>query len=387
MPTSLLNEDIANDYIEQAIDIERFKANLRRQTTTSLQSLERELILLLSEIDPSQGRSKVRIADLAEKIPDVVDEYYKEERKRNEEEILALLLFLRKRPQQIIEKRLSFSLMNIVLSESEVKSITRELLLEGAPAREWWERQPILAQQRVLDVVRKGVANGDELPALIAAVRGTRKNNYTDGIMALTKREAESVVVTAVQKGANDLLLATYAENADVIKSVQQKSTLDGRTTDVCKAYSGLVWSVPDFKPVGHNLPFNGGTPRHWRCRSVVIPITRSFAELRDNRLYTLTGTKVKGIDKLLDRQLAADGFSKDKIQKTKSEAQASMDGQVPKDLNYEQWLRTKSLSFQKEILGAKKYELWKKGKISFRDLVDQSGSPMTVEDLIKKYR
>jgi hypothetical protein len=64
---------------------------------------------------------------------------------------------------------------------------------------------------------------------------------------------------------------------------------------------------------------------------------------------------------------------------------QASMDGAVAGDLTYEGWLLDKPVAFQKQILGPSKWKLWKDGKINFRDLVDESARPLTIEQLEAK--
>jgi hypothetical protein len=58
------------------------------------------------------------------------------------------------------------------------------------------------------------------------------------------------------------------------------------------------------------------------------------------------------------------------------------MDGLVAQALTYEDWLKTKSEAFQKEVLGPGKWELWQKGQIRLRDLIDQRGRPLTLEEL-----
>jgi hypothetical protein len=54
----------------------------------------------------------------------------------------------------------------------------------------------------------------------------------------------------------------------------------------------------------------------------------------------------------------------------------------LPKTLTYEEWLKRKSAAFQKEVLGPGTYRLWKATKISLRDLIDQRGSPLTLDQL-----
>lgn len=64
-----------------------------------------------------------------------------------------------------------------------------------------------------------------------------------------------------------------------------------------------------------------------------------------------------------------------------------SMDGVVSDSLNYEAWLRSKPTTVQQEILGKSKWELWHLGKITFSDLVDESGRPMTLAELKENKR
>ena len=75
-----------------------------------------------------------------------------------------------------------------------------------------------------------------------------------------------------------------------------------------------------------------------------------------------------------------------EKIDEIPKSTQASMDGQVAEDLTYEQWLRKKPKAFQIEKLGPTKYELWKEDKISFTDLIDQTGRPLTVAELKESF-
>jgi hypothetical protein len=72
-------------------------------------------------------------------------------------------------------------------------------------------------------------------------------------------------------------------------------------------------------------------------------------------------------------------GFDADEL----TEGQrASMDGTVPADMTYEQWLKQKPESFQNRVLGQEKAQMWRDGEITFKDLVDQTGRPLTIEEL-----
>ena len=80
-------------------------------------------------------------------------------------------------------------------------------------------------------------------------------------------------------------------------------------------------------------------------------------------------------------------GASK-KIKEIDPGTRASMDGQVAADMTYEQWLKKKDAAepgFAKSVLGPGRYNLWKNGKLTLRDLVDQRGRELTLEQLDAK--
>jgi len=60
----------------------------------------------------------------------------------------------------------------------------------------------------------------------------------------------------------------------------------------------------------------------------------------------------------------------------------ASMDGQVPESQNFEKWIAGKPDSYADEVFGKGRAELWRQGKISVRDMVDQRGRPLPLSAL-----
>ena len=70
-------------------------------------------------------------------------------------------------------------------------------------------------------------------------------------------------------------------------------------------------------------------------CRSTTVPVTKSWKKL--------------GID----------------LEEIPAGTRASMNGQVPETLTYYEWLKTQSKNIQNEVLGIKKGELFRQGKLS----------------------
>lgn len=232
-------------------------------------------------------------------------------------------------------------------SETVLERLAGNVLIQGAPSSAWWARQGQDTAFRFAAAIRQGVAQGEANGAIIDRVVAA-----TD----VSKRGAAALVQSSVQTVANSARLATFKANRDVIRGVRQISTLDSKTTPVCVAYDGAAWDL-DGQPIdGNDLPFNAGPPRHWNCRSVLVPITKSYRQL---------GLNVPEIN---------------------DSTRASIDGQQQPGVTFKQFLEGKSESFQNELLGKGKADLWRDGKITLRDLLDQTGRPLTLAELQKKY-
>ena len=112
-----------------------------------------------------------------------------------------------------------------------------------------------------------------------------------------------------------------------------------------------MAWEL-DGTPLEGALPFNGGPPRHFNCRSSLIPVLKSFEELGLPKIDFPEGTR------------------------------ASIDGQIPADISFNDFLRGKSATFQNNLLGPAKARLWRSNKITLKQLVDVRGNPLTVAEL-----
>ena len=111
--------------------------------------------------------------------------------------------------------------------------------------------------------IRLGFFSGKTNQELVQEIIGTKANKYQDGIIDLTRRNAQTVVRTAVQHVAQVARNEVFAQNADIVNEYEWVSTLDSRTSDQCRALDGQTF------PVGKGpLP-----PIHYGCRSSVAPV------------------------------------------------------------------------------------------------------------------
>ena len=220
--------------------------------------------------------------------------------------------------------------------------------------REHWRRLAVGTQQRFLAALQQGLAAGESNQKIATRlVGGTIDGIKVTGVLDTTRRNAFTLARTATAAVSANTRLALYKANPDMIKAIQQVSTLDSRTSDICISYAGQVWDSQTLEPIeGSELPFAGGVPRHYNCRSTLVPVLKSFDELGLPPLTFGKGTR------------------------------ASMDGQVPGDITFDKWLRGKSEKFQDDLLGPARAKMWREGKIRLQQLVDSRGRSLTLAQL-----
>jgi SPP1 gp7 family putative phage head morphogenesis protein len=219
----------------------------------------------------------------------------------------------------------------------------------------WFDRLNDGMRFDMARAVKLGVSLGETNAQIARRIVGAGGDKGPE-VLPKGRRDAFSVTRTAVQTIANDARLATFEANEDIIKEVQWISTLDSRTSDICVARSGLIWTFPGYKPKGHDIPWLGGPPAHWACRSTVIPITKTFREL---------------------------GIDQDEVP---ASTRASMDGQIAADTTFAQFLASKPPQFADEMLGKGRAQLWRDGKITLQDLLNPKGVPLTLRQLEAEY-
>jgi len=352
-----VNDKILDEITGYSVDLQRLESSVKIKIRKELKKLEQSLVKELNTsklLEAKRTQTKVkRLKTLLKQTEETIVSTYKTIAKDHTKILTGVASLAEKQAVKSINTAIKFEITSVSMSKQMLKAIASDTLIEGAPSAEWWSRRGKAFQARFSDTIRQGMMRGDDTGTITRALIGTNKNKFKDGALQVNRRSAEALVRTSIQSVANESRLMTYADNDDVIKEIEWVSTLDSRTTQTCISLDGLKWRNPDKKPVGHNIAFVG-TTAHWGCRSTQVPITKSWEELG----------------------------AKGKFKEIPESTRASMDGQVSEKLGYEGWLKTKPKEFQREVLGKKKYELWGKGKLSFTDMVNQSGNALTLEQL-----
>ncbi len=223
-----------------------------------------------------------------------------------------------------------------------VKAIVSTNPMSGKHLKAWADKLSADTQAKVGDTIRAGLQSGRSVEQIVRDIVGSKKLG-TPSVMDASRKSVEAMVRTAVTHIHNTAAQASYAENSDVVKGWRYLSVLDSRTTVTCMGLSGKVF------PIGKGpIP-----PNHVRCRSLCQPVTATLRELGLDVDENATPT---------DR--------------------ASEDGPLRGDITMDRFVKTKSVEVQNSMLGKKKAELFRSGKLSLPDLVAIDGRELTLKEL-----
>lgn len=359
---------IQAELLEHELKILRVEAGTRKKILAMLMKLGKDLTaeILGSGIDtPRTDWQRARLRKLLEAVSKKIGMAYQGIGESVQEDLAGLAQVSSEGIAAAVNAAIGAKLVQpLDWTPRQLASLASNVMIEGAPSAEWWARQSEDMVQGFMDQMRMGLLRGegiDKLRDRILPKTDLRTVPMEDrGLIWKARRNAEALVRTSAIACMNDAHLATYNENLDVISGVQWVSTLDNRTTPICRVLDGLIWDLPDMTPRGHGRDYPGASA-HWNCRSARVPVTRTWEELAQNKRLARELDKIKPGDR------------------------ASMGGQVSGDLTYETWFETLSRPRQEEILGPVRYDLWKRGQIGFTDMVDQTGRELTVKELLRK--
>ncbi|RLB09951.1 MAG: hypothetical protein DRG39_07000, partial [Deltaproteobacteria bacterium] len=228
---------------------------------------------------------------------------------------------------------------------------------------DWILRNPLIYQYRKMDIgedllwnnkaavdlmrtqLTQSIISGEDMAR---AARRLVKPGAAYGLAEqLIRDRAETIVRSEIQHVSNEVARGVFEQNQDVLKGVMYTATLDRRTCLICAADDGRVFR---FKDGGVNAP---PLPRHPRRRCCYSPVTKSWKEL--------------GAD-VVENPMWKSYFT----------------GEVYKPITYEAWLKSLDPEDAKDILGAKRYQMWVEGKVKLAQMATQH-RVLTVRELERK--
>lgn len=351
-----VNTKLLDATISHQVGLVQYANGLVRKIMALLTRADVDLTVQLTQavVSAGQGSATVqRIDSLLLSVRQLNASVYKRIQQQLDTNIRALAMHEIGFQGELLSMKQLLRIPLVGIAPDQVYAAVMARPFQGRLLREWVKSIEVGRMTRVRDAVRMGFVQGQTANDIVKRVMGTKANNYSDGIIEIDRRNAESVVRTAVSHTAAVARESMFDANTDVIKAVQWVSTLDDKTSQICQIRDGLHYSVDAHEPIGHAVPWLGGPGQaHWNCRSTAVAVLKSWAEM--------------GID----------------MAEMPATERASMDGAVPADTTYGEWFGRQSAARQDKIVGPTRGKLFRQGGISFDKFFNDKGRMLTLEEL-----
>lgn len=207
--------------------------------------------------------------------------------------------------------------------------------------KDWSKKE----RDAITGVIRRGVVEGKTNSQMVREIRGTRTLKYNDGVLAVTNRDARTVVQTAVSHVSSVARQETYDANADIVKGVRWLATIDSHVCLQCASLDRLVFAL-DKGP---------RPPLHPNDRCTTTPVLSAKFE------KMMTG---------VTRPAVING----KVE------------HVPGSESFYDWLKRQDAAFQEQAIGVTRAKLLRDGGLSakrFAELqLDRNFKPLTLDEL-----
>lgn len=249
---------------------------------------------------------------------------------------------------------------------------------EGKTLSEWAKDIEAKDIARIDSQIKIGLTQGETGKQIARRVVGRVSLRGRDGVLEITRKDADGITRTATNAIANFSRREYYKENASLFTKELYVATLDFRTTHQCADLDGRQF------PIGEGpIP-----PVHFNCRSLRVAIVdgeaigerpaRSFTQRQLLREFTAQndlGSVTRRADLPRGTKQSFDSFAR----KRKRE----LTGRVPAKLPYQEFLERQSVMFQNDYLGTTKGQLFRVG-VPLEAFVDPAGRPIRLDRLAR---
>jgi SPP1 gp7 family putative phage head morphogenesis protein len=335
--------------VRHAVYLERYKSGVWLRLARLLDRADIDLVAELQKRTANSELTQYRLELLLEAVREMNAEAMTRYREALRAEMRGLagyeLDYQRRAVQSAVPAAIVADLTVVAPTFGTVYAAALSRPFQGRVLRDWGRSLERSRLQKVQQALRLSVVEGEPVSRAIQRLRGTKAARFRDGVLAISRREAEAVSRTAINHVVTQARDNFYAANKDLVKGWQFVATLDTRTTPECQSLDGKVF------PIGEGpMP-----PRHFNCRSSSVPVLKSWREIGVDRDEVPAGTR------------------------------ASMDGQVAATETYGEWLRKQPAAVQDEALGKAKGRLFRQGGLSVDRFVSPTGRPYSLDELRRR--
>lgn len=383
---STANEDYRDAALRHQIGLRRYTSGVAKKVSTLLAKADAELVAMLRRrlgefsdgpIDFTGARWQSLLNDVRAARAIAMKDY----KKLTGDELEGLAPAEAEREISLLRSAIPIEVSFTAVSSELLNALITSRPFHGRLLGEWFETVDKADQGKLIQALQLGMAQGESVDSIVRRIIGTKANDFADGILSETRRNATAITRTAINHVSNAARNAVWEGNDDIITCKIWSATLDGRTSDICIARDGCG-SPTAGKPLPESVkpldPPDARPPAHINCRSTMIAWIDGIG-LIGNR-PTVTDTRNRRSREIDFRAEArSSGRSVQDIRREWSDKNI---GRVPSQTTYQEFLARQSAAFQDDVLGKTKGRLFRSGGLTVQNFVDRNGQTLTLSEL-----
>lgn len=340
MPSA--NQILADDLTDHRLALLRYEAGAVARVVQAyedaLRSINRDLVRLAKAAEGGgfSERERARLLALREEVTGALQDLYPVLEATLQQDLEGAARVESEVIRRLLEANSPDRATVLTLNQPQLEA----MVTQPIGGKIWTDRLAVdLLEEH--DAIQRSLAESLALgSSMDDAARALRAST---ALIETYKGRMVSIARTEIQRVANTAALDSYKRNSDVIKGVVWLATLDSRTCLVCAPRHMETYTLNELDEAGR-------PPLHPRCRCFVAPLTKSWSEL---------GLPVS------DRN--------------------RFNGQPPKEMSFEQWLRRQPENAQRDVLGATRWTLWKQDRLKFAQFASDN-RVLTLDQLEARY-
>src|SRR5215207_5040514 len=242
---SSVNESLLDRATEHQIGLLRYSSATVRKIIALLNRTDADLVRQIQErVGDIETVTDDRLAQLLAIIREINRQAYNAVLKALEGELIELAHYESDFQQRLLTEELPVTWDVTAPAPQTLAAAVNARPFQGALLREWVAGLEEGRARRLRDSIRMGIVEGETTDQIVRRVKGTKALGYKDGVLEISRRSAEAMVRTAINHTATRAREDTYKENDDLISGIRWVSTLDSKTSPVCRARDGKVYPV-----------------------------------------------------------------------------------------------------------------------------------------------
>ncbi len=397
------NQELFDSALRHAITVRRFTTAEIRSILDLLEESDAELVAMLRarlQRVPLTLRS-ARLQALLRSVRETRGDAMRELRRRLRADMFEFSLIEHNAEKTILEGAIPVQIEFASAQLATLRAVVTTQPFQGHTLGAWFDRLAAADRHRLTGQLQLGIVQGESIDDIVRRVAGTRSRGFRDGALAITRRNAEAVVRTAVNHVSNAAREQLWEANEDIIGALQWVSTLDGRTTPICMSRDGKLTPIGGHElPEGSSalVPADARPPSHVSCRSTMIaaidsegfanrlpdrPMVRDIRTRRQRERNFRTDAKRRAGD---DWRGMSERNRRGLIRTERNDWAERTIGQVPGKTTYQKWLGDQPAAFQVDVLGPTRARLFRQGGLKLDQYVTRSGSELTLKDLARRH-